>query len=337
MGRPRKESPLPSVLAPALLRYLRQRGAGEAAVAARFDLPSDAAEREEISLAPTTLNELLAITAEALGEPHLGLRLATELPLRRYGLAELAARASSTVRGALESVSRFAALVHPQLDCTLEVDNDHAHFHVRAESQPRNAARHVHEYGLAYALTQCRAGAVHPVSPSRVWFAHARPADLVPLYSFFEVRDLDFGYPDSGFTIGSNHLEAPTQHGDPRLLATVEGVADAALRALPRQNRVSALLTHRLETLLPAEATIEAASRVLHMSPRTLQRRLEDEGTRFSEVLDSARADLARRWLTDKTQSLTEVAFRLGFSDLATFSRAFKRWTGKPPGMWRQG
>ncbi len=72
------------------------------------------------------------------------------------------------------------------------------------------------------------------------------------------------------------------------------------------------------------------------MSARTLQRRLEEEGTRFSEVLDRVRLEAARAALSDPDTTLTDVAYRLGFGDLATFSRAFKRWTGKPPGQWRR-
>jgi AraC-like DNA-binding protein len=66
-----------------------------------------------------------------------------------------------------------------------------------------------------------------------------------------------------------------------------------------------------------------------------LQRRLSDDGTRFSDVLDEVRAELARDWLTAGTLPLAEIGFRLGFSDLAGFSRAFKRWTGEPPGTFR--
>jgi AraC-like DNA-binding protein len=74
----------------------------------------------------------------------------------------------------------------------------------------------------------------------------------------------------------------------------------------------------------------------MHMSTRTLQRQLEQEGTRFTELLDEVRCDRARELLTDPSVTLADVAFRLGFADLATFSRAFKRWTGKPPGQWRR-
>ncbi len=72
------------------------------------------------------------------------------------------------------------------------------------------------------------------------------------------------------------------------------------------------------------------------MSTRTLQRRLDDEGTRFSDVLDTVRERLARSLLLDPSLTLAEVAYRTGFSDLATFSRAFKRWSGLPPGAFRR-
>ena len=84
--------------------------------------------------------------------------------------------------------------------------------------------------------------------------------------------------------------------------------------------------------MLSTDASIDAVARAMHMSPRTLQRRLDEEGARFSELLDSVRETLARRWLTEETRTLSEIGYALGFADLATFSRAFKRWTGKPPG-----
>jgi AraC-like DNA-binding protein len=82
--------------------------------------------------------------------------------------------------------------------------------------------------------------------------------------------------------------------------------------------------------------SIDHVASSMHMSARTLQRRLEDEGTRFGEVLEEVRARLARTWLRDPSLGLSEIAARLGFADLATFSRAFKRWTGMPPGQWRR-
>ncbi len=62
-----------------------------------------------------------------------------------------------------------------------------------------------------------------------------------------------------------------------------------------------------------------------------MQRRLAAEGTSFKELLNDARINLARSYVAEGRLSVTEVAFVLGFADTSTFSRAFKRWTGKSP------
>ena len=83
---------------------------------------------------------------------------------------------------------------------------------------------------------------------------------------------------------------------------------------------------------LPDGAPSKAAiARALGMSPRGLQRHLADEGTSFKDLLESARASLARSYLGEGRHSVTEIAFLLGFADTSAFSRAFKRWTGSSP------
>jgi AraC-like DNA-binding protein len=71
------------------------------------------------------------------------------------------------------------------------------------------------------------------------------------------------------------------------------------------------------------------------MSVRTLQRRLGDEGTSFAGLVDEVRHELSRALVRRTDLSLVEVAARVGFAELSTFSRAFKRWTGLAPGAYR--
>jgi AraC-like DNA-binding protein len=72
------------------------------------------------------------------------------------------------------------------------------------------------------------------------------------------------------------------------------------------------------------------------MSLSTLARRLEEEGTSFKNVVEVVRRDLACRYARNPAIPLAEVAYRVGFSDAPTFTRAFKRWTGKTPGAYRK-
>jgi AraC-like DNA-binding protein len=73
----------------------------------------------------------------------------------------------------------------------------------------------------------------------------------------------------------------------------------------------------------------------MHMSSRTIQRLLKKESTTFATLLDDVRINLAKQFLSDPRTDLTEIAFLLGFSELSTFSRAFKRLTGQSPSQYR--
>jgi AraC-like DNA-binding protein len=306
---------------------------------ARFALPEDAADREDVPVTPGAFGDLLEAIASILGEPFLALRLPGALPLRRYGLAELAARSSATLREGLTRLSRYASLIHPGLECLLEEDATEARWRQRTPGRPRGLGRHAHEFALAYVLGHARAESGLALTPSRVWLAHARPPDLTPLHRFLGTRAITFGESDTGFALEGDAraaLDAPMLAGDARLLATATELAEAALRAQPRTQSMTPLVAARIEALLPEAATMETVARALHMSDRTLQRRLEQEGTRFSEVADGVREDLARRLIADPALSLGEIGYRVGLADLATFSRAFKRWTGMPPGTWRK-
>jgi AraC-like DNA-binding protein len=74
----------------------------------------------------------------------------------------------------------------------------------------------------------------------------------------------------------------------------------------------------------------------LELSPATLRRRLEVEGTTWQQLKDAVRRELALHYLGDASLTVDEIAARLGFNDPSTFYRAFRKWTGHAPGAWRQ-
>ena len=82
--------------------------------------------------------------------------------------------------------------------------------------------------------------------------------------------------------------------------------------------------------------TIEAIADALHISSRTLQRRLQDEGSSFQRVLEEARHHLARHYLNNSVLELNEAAYLLGYEDSNSFVRAFRTWEGVPPARWRE-
>jgi len=336
MARPRKMLPSRSSLVPAIMRHAAASELDVEALAWRFGLPHDVALREEVTTAAEIADELLHAIARTGGrEGDVSLRVATELTGRQHTLVGLAVRATADIRSALAKLAHCVPLLQEGLRAALEEDVAEARWVLRTPGRPRGVGRYVHELVLAQALHGVRAGA-ESVNATRVWFAHARPPELGPLAEFFGTGALSFGCEDSGFAMGRASLDVGMRGAHAPTAEALAPVIDAELGARPRGSSLAERVGAHVASSLPGGTDVADVARAMHMSPRTLQRRLEQEQTRFSDVLDRARLTAARRLLADSGATLTDVAFRLGFADLATFSRAFKRWTGSPPGQWRR-
>ena len=113
--------------------------------------------------------------------------------------------------------------------------------------------------------------------------------------------------------------------------------ADKYLRSLYQQDDIAAQLKRKLADLLArGEANADAACRALRLSRRTLQRRLKAEKTSFQRILREVRAELAVNYLSDARLRILEIAMLLGYSNLSSFTTAFKSWYDLPPAEYRQ-
>ncbi len=113
--------------------------------------------------------------------------------------------------------------------------------------------------------------------------------------------------------------------------------AEKYLRSLNAGDNIAAQLKRRLADLMACgEANADAACRALKLSRRTLQRRLKAEKTSFQKVLREVRAELAVRYLSDARLKALEVAMLLGYSNISSFTTAFKSWYDMSPAEYRQ-
>ena len=113
--------------------------------------------------------------------------------------------------------------------------------------------------------------------------------------------------------------------------------AEKYAKSLRDQDDIASELRRKLADLMAlGEANADAACRALRLSRRTLQRRLKAEKTSFQRVLNEVRADLAVRYLRDARLKSLEIAMLLGYSNLSSFTTAFKSWYDMPPKAYRQ-
>jgi AraC-like DNA-binding protein len=130
---------------------------------------------------------------------------------------------------------------------------------------------------------------------------------------------------------------SPTETADAALARLMEEHARILARRIPQETTGFRAEVQKTIASAPAAGGSAAnVARALHVSVRTLQRKLVEAGTTFREMSETVRGQLAEGYLADPKVSIAEVAFLLGFSDQSSFNRAFRRWTGDSPGRWRR-
>lgn len=173
-------------------------------------------------------------------------------------------------------------------------------------------------------------------SPLSVAFRHAPLGDPLELERHFGVH-VSFRAEHNELCLDLETLALPIATGRPVLMPSLRLMAEERLSEVDGHGSVTSALRARLFECVPQQTSAkEELARALGMSARTLNRRLQDEGTTFREVLEDVRKELAQAWLSDGRHAVYEIAFVLGYSEPSTFHRSFRRWTGSSPHVWRR-
>jgi AraC-like DNA-binding protein len=182
---------------------------------------------------------------------------------------------------------------------------------------------------LSTLVKLCRISCGDDFNPSEILLFHSAPPDPSAYFSYFKCP-VRFDADVDGIVLPQAILDEPLPGGNKAIAAMIDQETVRYLGQLDRSKvveRVQAAITERLASGRVASETVAAD---LHVSNRTLNRQLQAEGTTFKAVMDKTRQKLADAYLAE-SQSITQIAFSLGFSDQTSFTRAYKRWTGQTP------
>ncbi len=286
-------------------------------------VPFDVAER------------LLTAAVGATGERAFGLRAAEVTEPGLFDLVEYTARSQATLREALSSTCRLFPLLADFCGVHSEVRRDVATITllVRPDVPPHPV---MVEFLFAYlTLAMRRLTGVKGLAPRSIHFRHAASADLRRYESLFGAP-VKFGASVDRITLPVSHLALPLATADSHLGALLDHIADGLLADLRRNatltEKVRGLIT---ESMAKGGATARHVARALAITPRTLHRRLAEEGVTFRELTDDVRRQLGKAYLEEQELSVGEIAYLLGFSSVSVFHRAFRRWTNETPGAYR--
>jgi AraC-like DNA-binding protein len=191
--------------------------------------------------------------------------------------------------------------------------------------RPMQAPLHA---GLASIVILCQETRGGPVDPQSVTFAQADCGCRRQLEAFFNCP-VAFGAEHNGIVFRAADLDAPLPTANPVLVRVNEQVLTHYLARL-ESSELAVRVQSQLMHMLPSGEVHEAAiARSLNLSLRSMQRKLRREGVSFRQLLDETRRRLAEHYLKDSTLMTSEVAYLLGFSEVSSFSRALRRWTGR--------
>ncbi len=261
-------------------------------------------------------------------------------PMRR-GSFELLARgalSAATLAEALERISRHLRVLLDDFEVELERSGGSALLIVNEErTPPSGAAGRVFAFEWLLRLIHGLAAwlVAHPLPLDEVAFPYPPPLHAADYDLVFAPR-ASFDAPRLEARFGAELLELPVRRDEAALRAFLIE-APASITTLYRRDRALALrIREQLRDALPAALDLRALARRLHLSPRTLHRRLRAEGSSLRTLREGLRRELAAEWLTKTARPVSAIAADLGFADPAAFYRAFRAWEGCGPRDFRR-
>ncbi len=275
------------------------------------------------------------LVPELTGDPHFSLRAAALVPAGTLEALEYAIRSCATIGAALEQLARYYAVVDDR--AALRVERRPGRFTVAYTPPPEHEPpRPAIEFMFAYVLERGRSYTDAPLSLLGVRFRHGEPADAGVQRELFRAP-VQYGAAEDALDFAAEVAGAPLRAQDPGLSSVLGRVLDEMVRSLGPKDLLGDVKSCIGSLLRRGAPSVDEVAREMGTSGRTLQRRLQEAGTRFSEVVAEVQRELSLAYLRDRKLSVGEVAYLVGFSDTTSFHRAFRRWTGDTPGGARRG
>ncbi|MES1937582.1 AraC family transcriptional regulator [Salinisphaera hydrothermalis] len=316
-----------------LMYFLERQGLDAAALARRVHLAPDTLADRDRQVASPQYAALMQVGIEATGDPLLGLRFGMAVEPDRWGMLGVLLTHCVDVSEAIRFQLRFQALVSTVGEAALIRGDDT--LALRWTTPPATAPALTEEALAAYVAFGRWATGQATTTPTRVHFRHSPQAEHERYETFFRCP-VAFEQPHDELQIAPAVLAMPLRNPDDDLKQWLAARAER-LRQDNHDHEPRTRLAEWLARQLPfGVPTLDDAAAALALSPRSLQRELDQAGTHFKDCLADVRQQLADHYLRDPSLSIGDIGVLLGFSEQSAFQRAFKRWHGITPRAYRR-
>lgn len=319
----------------AIARTLDAHGADSAALFRRAGLDPVQLKDPNGRYPVSRMAQLWRLAVEATGDPCFGLKAAAYVQPATFHSLGLAVLASQNLEDALIRTARFSRIVSNAVDVVIERTPEG----VKEVVQFLDGVPVVEEAIDLFMASTFKIGRMLTGAERLPGVVHLRRRGDAAMQREFQNHfqcPVHLGSDENSLLIPHEWMQRPLPMANPELARQNDRVVMEYLRRFDGARISEKVRTEVISRLAAGEPGRADIARALNISEKTLQRRLAGEGSSYQQVLEETRRELAQQYLRDRNVSVCEVTFRLGFSDQSSFTRAFKRWTGVPPGEFRR-
>lgn len=326
---------LPASHALHLLDLVRRWDVTEADLLADLGLGHDDLVDPHCSLPLPTVVALVERARALTGEPALGFYLGLQMSVSAHGYLGFAAMSAPTLREAVALAIEYTPIRTTLLTLHVDVSESSAAI-VVDEQADLGTARDVVLLGLLVGLwrignallgREVTESTLEVTFPEPDYYARFRRANP-------RVR---FSQSANRLVFDPALLDARLVSADPSALRLAQEQCQRQLEAIASEAPIVEQVRRLVLRRDAGARSFDELAAAVRISPRTLRRRLADARVSFSTLLDEARRDRALLLLRSREVSTKDVAERVGYSNVANFMRAFRRWTGQTPAAYRRG
>jgi AraC-like DNA-binding protein len=292
------------------------------------------ASHPDARFAPEKISVLWELASARSGNLSIGLSIPPSATPPSFDAVAYVMMSCPNLRAALERLVRYLRIVSDAAAISLHDEADGFAVNVELFGGGRPVPRQRVEFVLVTILNFCRWLSGRDLCPLEVDFANPEPADLASYRRAFHCP-LRFNAPPHRLQFSYEDVTQPLPTSNPMLAELHDRYAGEHLNRL-ENSRISFKARELIVRQLPDGDPLRGEiAKALHMSERTLQRRLQEEGTSYNQLVDDIRQEFARNYLGQPNVTLGQAAYLLGFADQSTFFRACKRWFDMSPGEYR--
>lgn len=312
---------------------LEEIGVSVPAVLRRAGLPRDLFGQTRVLVSTSELFALWRAIDHVSSDPLVGVKLGIETKTERFHPMAIAALSTENLVAASEHMARYKKLTAPE-EILVKLDDEELAVGFRWLLAVDTEPSALTDYCFSWMRTLARHGSGTHLNPLRVEYVQQRTnARQIERSLGCEVV---LGTPRNVIVFRASDATKPFVTRNAELLDLLAPQFEEQLRQYKEEDGFLELVRRMIQDKLTGHRpSINAVSQALHMGPRTLQRRLQGSGSSFQRVLDEARHQMARYYLSNSALELNEAAYLLGFEDPNSFGRAFRNWEGIPPSDWR--